>query len=269
MEAEEIAQPVGFDAPPRPARTPTDYCTTSHVYAAWLTDAHKQAIHQMWIEHRIEYKPRCIADPNLMINAEQFARHDPWNPDRGGICYYALARVAIKVRKFYRPFFHAFAARFVGGTQDLWRWSRGDLILLLFCFKQSRNWFLRRNYRHTDKAYAHPTPFQCPIGCPSYLRRGLPYHPIWQEPFPEPAFVTTALDDPTCGTHYNYNMPEGDMPLYQINSAWPSESELRGGPVKRWNAGVPDIPFHDPEAKYYVLPEATGFTDWDANMSAE
>ena len=95
------------------------------------------------------------------------------------------------------------------------------------------------------------------------------YRRIWQEPFPEAAFVTTAFDDPNRQHFYNNEMTEYYLPLYQLNSAWPTEPEQRGGPVKRWNAAVPDIPLEAPETKYLLLPGEQGFMSWGTSLSAE
>ena len=77
MEAEETTLPVESADLPRPSRTLKTYFTTSHVYSAWLTDAHRHAIRQLFDIYHQDFRPRRIADPGVMINAERFARFDP------------------------------------------------------------------------------------------------------------------------------------------------------------------------------------------------
>ena len=124
---------------PRPRRNPaTDAFTPSHQFQHIpLTDA--QLAH--YAKTCPDRRAREIPADWMMQDSRHIAAFDDNNPDRGGISYFLLARAATKLRDAYVIVWEYFAQRFTGGTKDVWRTARADLILFIMCFEQGRRWF--------------------------------------------------------------------------------------------------------------------------------
>ena len=195
-----------------------------------------------------------------MQDSSRIAALDENNPDRGGISYFLLARVATKLRDAYVIVWEYFAQRFIGGTKNVWRVSMADLILLIMCFEQGRRWFNRRNYTWNQRDYRHTTPFQCHVGLPGYLRLPKPHSHalIWSgELIPRAGsgkHVTTYFDDANAARYLGWETIEVEVDLWQLIDSYPGEHPIRGGPIppREINNWPPDIPINDP-------PEV----DWD------